>query len=242
MPVQSWEELNRRIVQENLRWREVQEQLLNILVELDRLRREDRIPEGRYRQKGNYFRDTIIALIEASCGFKLYEQELPGKTDRHRVDISYLQNYENPRQGFVLLAGEVKAMGSPEHEREGKRYPERTLTIDIDKRIKEVKYTSIDLKRLADPTVSRGWYRFIRETPPAFFTAWLLRLAAQDRLEHVFEKLKGISEYTNGVGVAIYREWSAGQYEWIEKVPDPLLTIGEFIELICRFLQAACMT
>ncbi len=237
MPVPSWENLNHRIVQQRLRWEQIQEELLNILAELDRLRREDRIPEGRYRQKGNYFRDTIIALVKASCGFELRERELPGRTDKHRVDVSYLQNDENPRQGFVLLAGEAKAMGSPEHEREGKRYPERTLTIDIDKRVKEVKYTSIDLKRLADPQVSIGWDRFIRETPPAFFVAWLLRLATSDRPEHIFNKLKGVSEYTNGIGVAVYCERSPGQYEWIENVPKPLLTIGEFIELVCRFLQ-----
>lgn len=53
-----------------------------------------------------------------------------------------------------------------------RRYPERTLTIDIDKRIKEVKYTSIDLKRRTDPQVTKEWAEFITETPPAFFSAW----------------------------------------------------------------------
>jgi len=237
MPTCRWKMLNYRIVQEKLRWKDIQGELLDLLAELDQLRREDRIPEGRYRQKGNYFRDTIIALIKAHCGFELRERELPGKTDVHRVDFSYLQDAEDPRRGFVLLAGEAKAMGSPEHKRGGKRYPERTLTIDIDKRIKEVKYTSIDLKRRSDPQVTKEWAEFIMETPPAFFAGWLMRLATRNRLEHIFEKLMGVAEYTNGVGIALYRERADGHYEWIEKVPKPLLTIEELVEEICRHLR-----
>ncbi len=175
--------------------------------------------------------------MKARCGFELRERELPGKTDVHRVDLSYLQDPEDPRRGFVLLAGEAKAMGSPEHERGGKRYPERTLTIDIDKRIKEVKYTSIDLKRRSDPQVTKEWAEFITETPPAFFAAWPMRLAVRDRPEHIFEKLTGVTEYTNGVGVALYREQEDGSYEWISEIPAPLLTIEALIEAICHHLR-----
>lgn len=238
MPTLKWEEFNRRIVSESLRWEEVQEELLYILAELDKLRREDRIEEGKYRQKGNYFRDTIIALVKARCGIELREREIPGRTDVHRVDLSYLQDAEHPQRGFVLLAGEAKAMGSPEHQRANRHYPERTLTIDIDKRIKEVKYTSIDLKRRSDPEVTRSWNEFILETSPAFFSAWLMRLGVQDRIEHVFEKLVGVSEYTNGVGVAIYRERDDGFYEWVSAIQAPLLTIGALIDTICRHLKS----
>ena len=237
MPTSKWEALNRRIVHEGLRWHEVQEELLDILAELDHLRREDRIPEGRYRQKGNYFRDTIIALIKARCGVEVREMEVPGRTDMHRVDFSYLRDGEGSQRGFVLLAGEAKAMGSPEHERSGKHYPERSLSIDIDKRIKEVKYTPIDLKRRVDPQVTKKWPDFIMETPPAFFTAWLMRLAARDHLDHIFNKLKGVVEYTNGVGVALYSEREDGNYEWIAEVPKPLLTVEALIERICHYLS-----
>lgn len=236
MPIPQWQELNRRIVYEKLRWRDIQEELLNILAELDQLRREDRIPEGKYRQKGNYFRDTIIALVKARCGYSLRERELLGKTDVHRVDLSYIQDVENPERGVLILAGEVKAMGSPGHKRDDRHYPERTITIDIDKRIKEVKYTSVDLKRLIDPQVSKGWDKFIANTPPAFFTAWLMRLASHDRVEHIFKKLAGVTEYTNGVGVALYQEGDDGTYEWIMEIPKPLLTIEALVEEVCHYL------
>lgn len=156
----------------------------------------------------------------------------------NRVDLSYVHNANNPARGFVLLAGEAKAMGSPPHERSGRHYPERTLTIDIDKRIKEVKYTSVDLKRRFDPEVSKGWAKFIAETPPAFFSAWLMRRGARDRLEHVFEKLVGVAEYTNGVGVALYQEREDGTYEWVTAVPSPLLTIESLVETICHYLRS----
>jgi len=238
MPTPRWQALNQRIIHEGLSWSDIGEEFLGSLAELDQLRREDRIPEGRYRQKGNYFRDTIIALVKARCGFELREREIPGKTDVHRVDLSYLEDADDPRRGFVLLAGEAKAMGSPEHERGGKRYPERTLMIDIDKRIKEVKYTSIDLKRRFDPRVSKDWGNFITETPPAFFTAWLMRLGTRDRLEHIYAKLTGVDEYTNGVGVALYREREEEAYAWITAIPTPLLTIEMLIEAICRHFKA----
>lgn len=192
MPTRRWKDLNHRIAVEKLRWGDVRQELLDVLAEVDRLRRNDRISEGQYRQKGNYFRDTVIALIKSSCDFELCEREVRGKTDMHRVDLSYVHDAGEPRRSFVLLAAEVKAMGSPQHTRTGARYPERTLTIDIDKRIKEVKYTSIDLKRLTDPQVAKGWTQFIAETPPAFFTAWLMRLAVRDRINHICEKLMGV--------------------------------------------------
>lgn len=238
MPTPRWQTLNERISRERLRWRDIEVEFLDLLAELDELRRKDRIPGGRYRQKGNFFRDTVIALVKARCGFELREREIPGKTDVHRVDLSYLQDADDPTRGFVLLAGEAKAMGSPQHERGGRRYPERPLTIDIDKRIKEVKYTSIDLKRRFDPQVSKGWAEFIGRIPPAFFTAWLMRLSTRDRLEHILEKLVGVTEYTNGVGVALYQERES-KYEWITNIPKQLLTIEELAEKICRHLSSS---
>jgi len=237
MAKERWRALSDRIVREKLQWKDIEEELLDILIELDQLRRRDQLPEGQYRQKGNYFRDMIIALVKAHCGFELQEREVLGKTDVHRVDLCYVRDAGDPRRGFVLLAGEAKAMGSPEHEREGRRYPERPLTIDIDKRIKEVKYTSIDLKRRFDPQITRGWNEFIATTPPAFFVAWLMRLSKRDRLDHIFAKLLGVTEYTNGVGVAFYQEKEDGRYEWIVHVPSPLLTMGEFVDRICEHLK-----
>jgi len=100
-----------------------------------------------------------------------------------------------------------------------------------------VKYTSIDLKRRFDPQVSKGWAEFITETPPAFFTAWLMRLGARDRPEHIFEKLTGVAEYTNGVGIALYQQREGETYEWFSAIPSPLLTMERLVEAICRHLE-----
>lgn len=72
MPTPEWQALNKRIVKGGLRWRDIEDELLSLLVQLDQLRREDRIQEGKYRQKGNYFRDTIIALVKAQCTDRSY--------------------------------------------------------------------------------------------------------------------------------------------------------------------------
>lgn len=237
MPTQRWKSLNRRIVRHKLRWGDIQEELLDILIALDALRRQGRIPEGRYRQKGNDFRDTIIALVQAQCGIVLKERRVHGKSDVFRVDLSYLPPSSASRRNPILLAGEVKAIGSPEHRGKGRRYPERTVSIDIDKRIKEVKYVSVDLKRRTDPEVRLGWSHFIQKTPPAFFVAWLLRVSHRNNVNNIFRKLIGLAEYTNGVGVALYRESSPGRYEWISPLPPPLLSIGELVEAVCHSLE-----
>lgn len=236
MPIPRWKSLNRRIVRRKLRWEDIQEELLDILVELDALRRQGRIPEGQYRQKGNDFRDTVIALVRARCGIALKERMLYGKSDVFRVDLSYVLPSSDLKRSPILLAGEVKAIGSPEHRGKGWQYPERTVSIDIDKRIKEVKYISVDLKRRADPEVRLGWSHFIQKTLPAFFVAWLLRVSGRNNVNNIFKKLIGVTEYTNGVGMALYQESSSGRYEWISPLPPPLLSIGELVEAICHSL------
>ncbi len=51
--IDRWRNLHEHIVRKGLRWEDIEEELLRILTELDRLRRRGRIPEGKYRQKGN---------------------------------------------------------------------------------------------------------------------------------------------------------------------------------------------
>lgn len=97
--------------------------------------------------------------------------------------------------------------------------------------------TDIDLKRRSDPGVIRGWDAFITDTPPAFFVAWLVRLGSQNHIQHGLDKLKGIAEYANGMGVAGYGEPGMGQYEWIHGIPRPLQSLETLIKTISGYLS-----
>ncbi|MBO8183117.1 MAG: hypothetical protein H0Z28_10055 [Archaeoglobus sp.] len=232
MPLERWASLNDKIARERLSFENIQNELLQILEDLDKLRKTGKIEEGAYRQKGNYFRKTIIALVRARCDVALKEETLEGQTDIHKVDFAFINSGKSVK--LYVVAGEAKMLGSPTHFRDGKQFPERTISIDIDKRIKEVKYTPIDLKRRFSAQMTKGWSKWIDDTYPKFFSAWLMRLGSGNRLSHVISKLEGICEYNNAVGVAIYTEID-GKYQWVEHpLNSKLLDIDQFVKKICE--------
>jgi hypothetical protein len=76
----------------------------------------------------------------------------------------------------------------------------------LDKRIKEVKYTSVDLKREFGISFSEGWKRWIDESYPRFYSFWGCRIGERNNLSSLIEKFAGIAEYNNGCGVFIYED------------------------------------
>lgn len=232
-PFEEWRRLNLEIVKSRRRWSQIHIPLLKLIGHLDYLRRNDRIDEGAYRQKGNLFRDTVQALVAARCGVQLKDTKVFGRTDKHDLDFAGFQDEEGT---VLVMAGEAKMLGSPPHTRAGKEYGERTISIDIDKRLKEVKYTPIDLKRSQDSEIQKGWAQWLEETRPMFFSAWLCRLAKRDRLERVVRKFEGLREYNNGVAVAIYRE-NGGRYEWVDVQSKKLTGMDGLVDLICGTMR-----
>jgi len=106
------------------------------------------LPEGEYRQKGNAFRDFISELIfvRSEGTYRLLDRKVRGYTERnHDVDLAYVVG------GRVIVAGEVKMTGSPPHSRGSYVQKERKTQSDLDKRLKEVKFTAVDLKLYHTP-------------------------------------------------------------------------------------------
>lgn len=241
MPFTRWNNLSARIIAEHLSWEDVRDDLLRVIQELDSLRKGGLVPEGKYRQKGNAFKDTIAALAESRCGVQLTERRVSGRTDIHTVDITLTVDARagrNVSADAVVIAGELKMIGSPEHRSGEELKPERTISIDIDKRVKEVKYTPVDLKRYVNPETEGGWGEFVEETFPLFFSGWMMRLASADRLEHIVAKLEGMTEYNNFVAAAIYKE-KDGRYHWVDITSEnpKILGIGELIDRICHLAE-----
>lgn len=233
-PFKKWIELNKAIANKKLYFRDIENELIDVIWRLDKLWRNGLIEQGQYRQKGNYYRDTIVSLIKARCldeGYRIEirEARLEGRTDKvHKVDFAYIGRNRVP-----IVTGEVKAIGSPPHRIGGRTYPERNINIDIDKRIKEVKYTPIDLKRKYDPLVLTPWNQWIDETPPKFYTFWLLRLGSSNKINHILEKIRGLREYNNGVSAIIYAE-SGGVYRWVFMKDNIIRGVDELTQEIAR--------
>src|SRR6266567_2345381 len=130
-----WRSLNHEIVLKKLKWSDIGQRLLGLISETDALWRDGKVAAGIYRQKGNLFRDTVISLVQARCGLRIEGRKVPGRSDKHAVDLAA---FESSTGGPILvLAGETKMIGSPPHATKSEHYPERTISIDIDKRSKD---------------------------------------------------------------------------------------------------------
>lgn len=214
-----------------IRFSDIQEEFLTILYEnLDRYRKQGIVPEGEYRQKGNAFRDLILAIIQSQTGLELRGMKIEGFTDKHDLDLGFYLH------DVLYIAGQVKLLGSPAHKLlSGEFKPERMARADIDKRIKEVKYTPVDLKlRYGGKEVGR-WDDWIRGSIPRFYSFWGCRIANRDNVDLIIQKFLHLKEYNNGVGVVLYRE-EKGKYA---KIDDPRLKeldIDDTIRDISAFL------
>jgi len=226
-PFDAWGRLNRKIVEERLSFTSIQEELLRILWRLDERWKKGAVDQGLYRQKGNYYRDTITSLIRARCLLRgadvvLKERTLQGRTDVHKVDFAF------PESGDPIVAGEVKAIGSPPH----RQYPERPIGIDVDKRIKEVKYTPVDLKRRAAPTISKPWQEWVKHTKPKFYVFWIMRRGARNSVDKILGKVASILEYANGVSAVMYEERERS-YAYIFTGGNEISTVDGLTREIC---------
>jgi len=155
-----------------LRFSDIKGELLDALNELNSAWGSAKIEEGMYRQKGNRFRDLIIALIQSQCAAELKERRVRGLTDLHTIDIIY------PITGDPAVVVEVKMLGTPSHLTQGGTYrPERGGAVDLDKRLKEVKYTPIDLKLRYSGTVIGQWDQWVKRASPSSIRYGLAILA-----------------------------------------------------------------
>lgn len=215
----------------NVRFSDIEDEFLMILYkDLDKYRMRGLVPEGQYRQKGNVFRDLILALIKSQSGFELRDMRVEGFTDRHNIDLGFYLN------GVLYVAGQVKMLGSPAHRLpSGEFKPERTTRADIDKRIKEVKYTPIDLKLKYSGVNIGNWEEWVRSSIPTFYSFWGCRIASRDNIDLIIEKFLGLKKYNSGVGVLLYRE-ERGRYVPIMDPRLEELDIDRAVEEMGKFL------
>ncbi len=184
------------------------------------------------------YRNTIISLITARCesrGLSISPKEraLEGRTDLHKVDFAY------PLEGDPIIAGEVKAIGSPEHN----GYGERHIGIDIDKRVKEVKYTPIDLKRKFDPLISKGWFTWVDKTQPKFYVFWIMRQGKKNSLNRILGKVASVGEYANGVSAVIYAPArSHYRYVFLGNKQRRIAPVDDLIDEICCVIGTTATT
>jgi len=198
---------------------------------LNSYRRKGLVPEGEYRQKGNAFRDMLIELIKKRSGIRLEDRRVEGFTDIHDIDLVFMPD------NILKVAGEVKLLGTPAHLLEsGEEKPERAGHVDVDKRLKEVKFTAVDLKLRYSGINVGMWDDWIANAKPAFYSIWgcMIGEKTPKKVDLLTRKFIGLRKYNNGVGVLFYTE-REGNYVRIRDTPAEL-GIDMVIENLCKHL------
>lgn len=196
--------------------------------------------------KGDFFNDLLALLLENCAGVQLYSRgRVPGLIiPRHNLDVTF------PRKGPIEFILEAKSLGTPKHPGSPRERPiGRGGSADVDKRIKEIGFKTIDLKaeyarilaqQGTSPTSITGdltaWLRSVKPRSYVFLAARVISDADKNRLIRLAEQAALVSD---AVGVFCFRPISDDQpttYVPVE-VPAPL-EIGRVLFRACQELTA----
>ena len=205
----TWEDLFELIHSTpNVRFRDVRETFVDTAQAYNELWIAGELDEGIYRQKGTRWQQVIATIITARTGIALTSREVEGLTSTHRPDMVLFRD-----DGVPLVVGEAKMAGTRAHVTpSGIRRPERGGSVDLEKRLKEVKYTSVDLKLRHGGTQIGEWQEWIRSSLPHFYSFWAFLIVGRDRPEWIFGRMRSLREYYHdGIGVCMFR-FEDGQY------------------------------
>ena len=181
------------------RWEEIEDEFLRVVGLFDANYTAGKEKSGWYQSKARYFNDIIVDLLKNVSGKDIH---LRCKRDSQifdliDIDICY------PAKGSPIVAGEVKALGTPPHK--GNKNKGRAGSQDLHKRVREVAFTSMDLKAAyAPPQPIGSFQRWIDTTTPGYFSFWAVRADNSKDLERVRNTLTNLRAYCNGVGAVIY--------------------------------------
>jgi hypothetical protein len=202
------------------KFEEVEDEILDTLWDLDGRLQTGEISMETYRNdKGNWWMDVISQAITNASGVEVKPNHVRGASETHHVDLAFTS------ESGPIVCVEVKAQGNPGYMLRGEQKPERRIQSDIDKRLKEVKYTSIDLKRRYDMggvssvlslDREKDWLDWKQKALPKFYTSWLGRKATRESEELLVTKFRETMKYLNGIGALVYEQQQEKGYRKME--------------------------
>lgn len=196
--------------------------------------------------KGDFFNDLLALLLENCAGVKLYSRgKVPGLIiPRHNLDVTF------PAKGNIEFVLEAKAVGTPKHPGSPKQKPAgRAGSADLDKRIKEVGFKTIDLKaefaRIMaaegdTPSSTSGdltaWLRSVKPKSYLFFAA---RVISDRDLAQVIQKAQHAELVSDAVGLFAFRVTSTqGSTRYEPAVVPSTIELSRVLFRACQELTA----
>ncbi len=163
-------------------WTQVENDFLRAMESFDaNLARGDADMGDLQNGKGDFFNDLLALILENCAGTSLFSRgSVPGLIfPKHHLDVTY------PNEGVVEFMLEAKAVGTPKHPGSPKEDEiGRRGSADLDKRVKEIGFKTIDLKgeysrtmaaRGEEPRTMSGnlttWLRSVKPRSYVFFAA-----------------------------------------------------------------------
>lgn len=199
------------------RWSDLESRFIKAVESFDAEFASGRQDSGWYRAKARYFNDFVIQVLQNWSRMDVVgpvhrDSQLFDKID---IDICF------PGEGIPSVGAEVKALGTPAHA--GNGWKARAGSRDLHKRVREVAFTSTDLKAAyARPVAIKTFQSWVDRTDPAYFSFWAVRVEDKNDFETVRSILVGLRNYCNGVGAVIYEpvpNAKTSRYR-VKKVPE----------------------
>jgi hypothetical protein len=204
------------------------------------------ITSGQNQNKGLFFNELIARLVERRAGFGVAQRGKRPGILLPQVDVDLC--FPADRKARPVLIAEVKMAGTPKHPRSPEAGPlGRPASADVDKRIREIALSVIDLK-LADKqggtTVIDDITSWIQATEPRFFAIFGLRIIDDNDRRKVVGRFQHLANsYANGVGLALYEPVDASSAEGrvtYRSIPPPGgMSIDDAIRRMCRVIKSA---
>lgn len=200
---------------------------------------------GQNQNKGLFFNELVARLVERCAGLGIAQRGRRPGILLPTVDVDLC--YPPDRTKRPAMIAEVKMAGTPKHPGSPRAgILGRPASADVDKRIREIALSVIDLK-LADVqggTTSIGDITsWIQETRPRFFALFGLRVVDDNDLRKVLARFQYLANsYANGVGLALYRpvdqSTPIGRVTYMPIAPPGGMSIDDAIRRMCRLIKA----
>ena len=180
-------------------WTEVEQSFIDVVTAFDAEYAQGKREKGWYQLKARYFNDLVVAIIENATGEEISTRSKKRSVLFSEIDIDMCF----PGEGDPIVAAEVKALGTPPHP--GNDFVARKAYSDLHKRVREVAFTSMDIKAAyAKPRIISSFQSWVDTTEPAYSSFWAMRVAGESDLSQVRSILSSRKSYCNGVGAVIY--------------------------------------
>lgn len=196
--------------------------------------------------KGDFFNDLLALLLENCAGVTLFSRGgVPGLIfPKHNLDVTF------PATGVVKFLLEAKAVGTPKHPGNPRQKPiGRGGSADLDKRIKEIGFKTIDLKAeyarimaaLGErPTAISGdlttWLRSVKPSSYVFIAA---RVNSDNDFARVLRLANVAGLVSDAVGVYCFAPVSPEQQTtYTSRQVPPHIELARVLFRACQDLAA----